>query len=91
MADPVVSPTGIAVVQQWLVRVAVGLVGLAATLIALAQAGVPIPSQLLAVATTVVALGAAFGIVSQGLRVDPKPAQDAGLKAAADPGPTLNK
>lgn len=93
MADqvpPVVSPTGIAVVQQWIVRIAVVLVGLAASIIAAAQAGVPIPEKLVAVATTVIALGATFGIVSQGIRVDPSKAQAAGAAAAKDPAKALN-
>ncbi len=76
MADPVpvVSPTGTAVVngQSVLLKALVPLVGLAGGVLALGQAGVVIPAPygnvVNAVAGLLLAIGAAVGIASPGVR-----------------------
>lgn len=67
-ANPSVSPTGLAVVQQGAVRVLTGLVGLAAMVEASALGGAPVPPVVLNIAHLVMALGVVFGIASPGVR-----------------------
>lgn len=61
---PVVSPTGAPVLPAWVPGVAAALVGLAATL----QQVLPPHTVGFQIAGIVVGIGAAFGIVSQGVR-----------------------
>jgi len=62
--EPLPSPTGSAVLPQWAVRAASILVAIAGTTIQFLEPD----SMEQRVAAFIVALGAAFGIVSQGVR-----------------------
>jgi hypothetical protein len=71
MQNPAVSPTGLALVKQAVVKVGTTLVASAVTVLAAKTAGVEVPPTLLAIATLVIAIGSLLGIVSPGLRAAP--------------------
>lgn len=82
--QPIVSPTGKAILPQWMVRamfpvvVAAGALGFLPS--SLAEQGIVLPSAtwltiVFAVAKGIYLLGAAFGIVSQGARAPAPPPQ----------------
>lgn len=67
-----VSPTGFALVSQWMVRVGVIVGALAAAIISI-SAALPalLPASVTGVATAVLAILATFGIASPGVRATP--------------------
>ena len=65
---PAVSPTGKPVLPPVVVTIGAILVGLAGVVLGLPTAGVTLPPAVLAIAGGIVALGAAFGIASPGIR-----------------------
>lgn len=69
--QPAVSPTGIALVEQKAVQIAMGLVAVAVSVEGAAAGGVPVPPTILNIAHLVIALGALFGIASPGARKVP--------------------
>lgn len=64
------SPTGLALLPQYLLKIATVLVVVAGVIVTLPSAGIALPPVVLAVSGAVVALGAALGIASQGVRKD---------------------
>lgn len=77
MPVPVVerSPTGIALLPQYAVKIATVLVLVAGVIVTLPTAGVALPPLVLSIAGAVVAIGAALGIASQGVRKTEAPKQ----------------
>ncbi len=77
MPDPVVdpqapvaelSPTGKAIVPQQLVRYAVALIAVAATVHSFPDLGIQIPALAMKIDNAVLAFGLILGITSQGVR-----------------------
>ncbi len=63
-----VSPTGAAILPQFLIKAAVVIVSLAGVVVALPASGIALPPIVIGIATAVVGVGAALGIASQGAR-----------------------
>lgn len=63
-----VSPTGQAMLPQWLIKAMTVVVAAAGVCASLPSMGVQLPPVAVAVCGSIVSLGAAFGIVSQGAR-----------------------
>lgn len=72
VANNPVSPTGAPVIPQWLTIGATVLVGLAGFVLTLPAMGIALPTVVLSIAGSIVALGTALGIASPGVRTHQK-------------------
>lgn len=71
-----ISPTGSAVLSQTLIRVATGVVAVAALVVGLSlpPISLAIPAAIVGICGTIVAIGTVLGISSQGVRAPAPPA-----------------
>jgi len=65
------SPTGLALVPQYVTRIALVLVAVAGVVVTLPSMGVALPPVVLTIAGAVLAIGTALGIASPGVRSKP--------------------